>query len=163
MASCTVIETTGQQSVGMGQIKFGKGPVQFHSVLGSCVGVGLYHARSKVGALAHVVLPTSTGDSTAPGKFADQAIPHMLDHFTRNGIPQSGLVAKIVGGACMFGANGPMQIGETNIEAVQKLLKDAGIPVIASDLGGSNGRRIDFSCEDGSLTVATVGNPTKVY
>ena len=79
MTSCMTIEKTGQQSVGMGQIKLGKGAVQLTAVLGSCVGVCLYHGRTGLGAMAHVVLPEATGDSAAPGKFADRAIPQMLE------------------------------------------------------------------------------------
>jgi chemotaxis protein CheD len=126
------------------------------------VGVALYHPRLRVGALAHVVLPDSTGRPANSAKFADTAIPAMLQELGHAGANHSGLIAKITGGACMFGANGPLQVGLSNVEAVTRALAAAGIRLVAQDCGGSKGRRCSFDPATGSLTVEIMGSPAHV-
>lgn len=149
------------KSVGMGQVVLAYKPATLTAVLGSCVGVALYHARRQVGVLAHVVLADSAGRSALPGKFADTAIPYMIDLFAREGIPASNLVAKLAGGACMFGTGGPMQIGDANVEAVLRGLARAGIRVVGKDVGGTKGRRVALNCSDGTLEIENIGCPSR--
>lgn len=159
MDSCTLLEAS-PQSVGMGQIVLAKRPGQLTAVLGSCVGVALYHPRIGVGALAHIVLPQASTRDCPPGKFADLAIPDMLRQLEGMGALRGGLVAKVAGGACMFGTQGPLHIGETNVAAVLRLLETAGLRVAAQEVGGSKGRRVTLHVSSGDLVVEVVGrNP----
>ncbi len=162
MAALTAVAVPRTVSVGMGQVTAGGPPSRLGAVLGSCLGVALFHRRLRLGALSHVVLPDSSGREALPGKFADTAIPHMVDVLARQGASAGSLVAKIAGGACMFGATGPMQIGLANAEAVRRELKALRIPILAEDIGGTKGRRIIFDCESGTLTVEVAGCRPKV-
>lgn len=162
MASPTTVAAPQVTSVGMGQAAAGGASLRLTAVLGSCLGVALYHRRLHLGAMSHVVLPDSTGRDAAPAKFADTAIPHMLELLKQQGAPTGSLVAKIAGGACMFGATGPMQIGQANAEAVRGILKTLRIPVLAEDVGGTKGRRVVLDCGDGTLTVEIAGCNVKV-
>ena len=110
-AATTAPYGTNRKDVGMGQIVVAEAPTRIVTVLGSCVGVSLYYPRLRLGALGHIVLPRSNGTATNPGKFADTAIPHMLQLLAEHGAKPGALIVKIAGGACMFGASGPMQIG----------------------------------------------------
>jgi len=157
MAVSTAVATPQVTSVGMGQAAIGTRLSRLTAVLGSCLGVALYHRRLQLGAMSHVVLPDSNGRDALPAKFADTAIPHMVELFTQHGGSANGLVAKIAGGACMFGATGPMQIGLANAEAVHRELAKLRIPIIAEDIGGSKGRRVIFDCGCGTLTIETAG------
>lgn len=143
--------------VGMGQIALGRDDMQLKSVLGSCVGVALLHPRSRVAALAHVVLPESAGRDGAPGKFADLAVPRMLHLLQEAGAPPRGWRAKLAGGANMFDVTGPLQIGDQNIAAVRRLLAERGIPIAGEHLGGRMGRRISLECRQGALLVDIAG------
>jgi chemotaxis protein CheD len=158
MISATAINTATK--VGMGQIAVARAPGMFDTVLGSCIGLALYHRRLHVGALAHIVLPESAGREGSPGKFVDTALPHLLQLLAAQGANQAGLTAKIAGGASMFSASGPMQIGEANGAAVLKALAKLNIPVVGQHLGGPKGRRIEFDCTDGRLRVHIAGSPT---
>jgi chemotaxis protein CheD len=78
------------------------------------------------------------------------------------GTPPAAVVAKIAGGASMFGSGGPMQIGDANIRAVTDALKAAGIRLAGQDVGGKKGRRVWFHAGTGELTVQIVGGPPHI-
>ncbi len=147
--------------VGMGQITAGAPPQKMKAVVGSCIALSIYHARLKRAAMAHIVLPESAGRDGLPGKFADTAIPRMLELLKGLAAPAACLTAKLAGGANMFGSSGPLQIGDANIEAVVQALRAAGIRIAAQDVGGNRGRRVTFECEGGAMIVESAGQPTK--
>ncbi len=149
--------------VGMGQILTGAAPGVLTSVLGSCVGLSLYDPWKRVGALAHIVLPSAHGRSGPPGKFADVAVPYMLSLLDRQGASRRRLEAKICGGANMFGAKGPMQIGDENLRAVAKALAEAHLALHARHVGGHQGRRIAFDLARGAVLIEIAGKaPTEI-
>ena len=147
--------------VGMGQIAAGQAPQRMRTILGSCIGVALYHPGRKTGIMAHVVLPDSAGRDGPPGKFADTAVPEMLAVLRGQGMSTYGLTAKLAGGANMFNGSGPLQIGDANAEAVAAALKRAGTNVAGQDVGGTRGRRVDFDCASGEMTIQCAGQPAR--
>lgn len=57
------------------------------------------------------------------------------------------MVAKIAGGATMFtfqGRNDMMQVGERNVQAVKKKLKEINIPILAEDTGKTTEEPLHF-------------------
>jgi chemotaxis protein CheD len=148
-------------TVGMGQIAGGQQPQRMTTVVGSCIALALHNARLKFGVLAHIVLPDSAGRPGAPGKFADTAIPRMLEMFRESGVSPQALSAKFAGGANMFGSTGPLQIGDANIKAVTEALRSAGVRITDQDVGGSRGRRVTFNSDSGTMTVESPGQPAK--
>lgn len=125
--------------------------------LGSCVGVAIYDRNSKIGGLSHIMLPDSSvfNSNVKPGKFADLAIPKMVDEITKGNMT-GNLVAKIAGGASMF--NIPdvnSSIGDKNVSAVEKKLKELGIPVLASDTGGKIGRTMIVNLDTFIINIKT--------
>ena len=161
MSTLTATNTAREILVGMGQIAAGRAPERFKAVLGSCIGLALYHPRLKTAAMAHVVLPNSSGRPGAPGKFADTAVPEMLKQLKEMGVPICGLTASFAGGANMFGSSGPLQIGDANASAVLEALGRAGARVVGSDVGGTKGRRVIFDCTRGTMTVECAGRPAR--
>lgn len=126
--------------------------------LGSCIGLALVARRMHVCGLAHVMLPDSGGrPAERPGKFADHALPALLDGLAVRGATVSALAAVIVGGAQMFATSG-MEIGARNDAAVREALTAAGIPVVAAATGGSVGRTIRVHVETGTVTVREAGS-----
>ena len=147
----------GTLHVGMGQILLGEAPSVLVSVLGSCVGVALYDPVRRCGALAHIVLPRAEGRTAAPGKFADTAVPAAIEQLEAAGASRRRLQAQLAGGAAMFASNGPLHIGEANLNAVVAALAEAGIPVVGRHVGGRQGRRIRFATDTGAATVQVAG------
>ena len=163
MATLTMSNLAKDTLVGMGQIAAGRAPEQMKSVLGSCIGLAIYHPRLKRGVMAHIVLPDSAGRGGTPGKFADTAVPEILKLLKELGAPAHGLTAKLAGGANMFAGTGPLQIGDANAEAVTQALKNAGIRAAGQDVGGAKDRRVTFDCTSGVMTVECAGQPTRTF
>lgn len=160
---CSTEQAACETNVGMGQIAVAQDPHRLTAVLGSCVGIALYHPRLRFGALAHVVLPRSNGQSATPGKYADTAVSHMLGLLRQRGVGPAGLVARLAGGAMMFGSpNSAMQIGRDNVLAATEALQAAGIPLAAEEVGGQKGRRVVLDCRTGQFVVQIAGQPPKV-
>jgi chemotaxis protein CheD len=143
--------------VGMGELEVLEGVGLMKTLLGSCIGLVLHDRLKKVGGLAHIVLPTSTGMATAAGKYADTAIPELLRRIERLGGRSRHVVAKLAGGANMFASGNANGIGEQNIAMVESLLKLADISVIGRHCGGQHGRRMAYDVASGQVTVEIVG------
>lgn len=146
-------------TVPMGRWAVAAPPTLIRTLLGSCAGVVLYDRQARVGGVAHVVLPDSRGSTDLPGKYADTAIPALLEDLEclagRRLRPR--LTAKLFGGASMFQGRGPLEIGRMNLEAVESILAGLGIPIIARDTGGESGRRLTFDIATGIVAVKIPG------
>lgn len=143
-------------NVGVAQIKIANGPSVLRTILGSCVGICIYDRMKKIGGLAHILLPVDTSNGTAIEKFAETAIPYMVQLLLKEGAKKEFMSAKIAGGASMFKFEASVtlgQIGERNIEETKKMLAKLQIPLVDEDTGGSAGRVIDFFLDDGHLKV----------
>lgn len=141
----------------MGHVLGATAPESLTAILGSCIGLLLYHPRTQMGWYAHVVLPCAEGRSGPPGKFADTAVKHMITLANEAGISSSLLVAKVMGGSRMFGGKGPIQIGENNAAAIKRHLAKEGISVIGEDLGGTKGRRTTVDLSTGNVLIEVIG------
>jgi chemotaxis protein CheD len=126
--------------------------------LGSCIGLALLDRRAAVAGLAHVVLPAAEGRDGAPGKFADTAVPVLLDAVVGLGARRTRVEAVLVGGASMFsfGGNG-LEVGQRNDAAVRAELVKLRIPVVAAETGGSKGRTVRVTVETGLVTAKAAG------
>jgi chemotaxis protein CheD len=130
--------------------------------LGSCIGIALYDGINKVAGLAHIMLPDSTQfkSNINPMKFADLAIPMLIERMEKQGCKKRNLIAKIAGGASMFNFSDKSiisDIGKRNSEAVKKTLKDKEIRVIAEEIGGNKGRTMIIKANDGKVILKVVG------
>ena len=135
--------------------------------LGSCIGCALVDSDAKVAGLAHIVLPESWANSSAaatapPAKFANTAVPHLVTELERLGARKNRLKAVLCGGAHMFSATGgakspALEIGRRNNEETVKALRAAGIPIRASEVGGTKGRSVEVHVATGEVFVRTVG------
>jgi chemotaxis protein CheD len=143
--------------IGVGEVAFGAAPqVLTTAALGSCVGVALWDPFTQRGALAHVMLPKASATSSEgqATRFATGAIPMMVGRLTRMGSPSRRLVAKLAGGAAMFGGESAVtHVGERNVTTVEELLEEHGIRVKAADVGGSYARTVELHLDSGTLVV----------
>lgn len=153
--------------VGMADYKVGRYPASLISYgLGSCVGIALYDPVTKIGGLAHIMLPDSkqARSTENPAKFADTALPKMLDDLQKLGAIKTRLTAKIAGGAQMFSFTNTtdiMRVGERNAEAVRIILKKLDLRLLADDTGGNYGRTVELKLDTGVFRVKTIDKGEK--
>lgn len=149
--------------VGMADLKVCCSPDSVTTLgLGSCVGIALRDPVTKIGGLAHVMLPDSTAirnNANIP-KFADTGIEELVRQMAAKGANKSRIVAKIAGGAQMFAFQNKsemIRIGDRNVEASKKKLKELKIPILAEDTGLDYGRTVIFYPENGDFVIKAVG------
>src|SRR2546423_10308313 len=83
--------------------------------LGSCIGLALVARHGRACGLAHVMLPESGSRGVEKaGKFADLAVPALIEALTRVGAAARSLQAVLVGGAQMFATSTGLEIGARN-------------------------------------------------
>lgn len=154
--------------VGMADLKICKSPNALTTLgLGSCVGIAVRDPVTKIGGLAHIMLPDSTkirNNSNIP-KFADTGIVELVRQLVNAGASKGRLVSKIAGGAQMFAFQNKtdlVRVGENNVLASRAVLKELNIPVLAADTGLDYGRTVIFYPETGDFVIKTVGKQEKV-
>lgn len=149
-------------SVAIGQIGVAQGGGVLRTFVGSCVGLVLHARHQRAAGLAHVMLPSSNGRGSPPGKYADTAVIETLRLLREAaGEPTLSCTAKLVGGAAMFAFQSGLPIGEQNVLALEKILLDLGIPITGRLCGGRHGRRLAVDVVTGVVTVETAGHGTE--
>lgn len=124
--------------------------------LGSCIGLAIVDRMAGVAGLAHIVLPESHPGGER-GKFADTAVPALVERMRRAGAVVRRMEAVIAGGARMFEMSGGLDIGARNDQAVRAALAKARVALRASETGGNQGRTVRISVGDGAVSVRAAG------
>ncbi len=155
-------------SLGIGHIHVTNSPddVIVALGLGSCVALVLFDASTGTIGAAHCMLPARRADAREsedkPGRYVDVALPNIINQM---GITSSGsraLTSALVGGAAMFqfAADSVLDIGTRNIAVASAMLDDYDIPLLAADVGGSQGRSVTINVAAATVRVRT-GNAVK--
>lgn len=135
--------------------------------LGSCVAVTFYHAKTKTGIMAHVVLPArDKEDQKTPnlkGKYANIAIEELVNWAMKNKMNNGDLEIKLVGGAKMFKntVSDVLNISDRNIESINQELAKHNLKAKKTELGGHKGRSIFFNLETGEIKIYHAGGKLK--
>lgn len=149
--------------VGLGEMEISQSPSVVLACIGigSCIAVCCYDFVSKVGGMAHIVLPHCEGrGGNSLAKYADTGVPLLLDEILRQGGKRSRLTVKIAGGAQMSlapGLKNTFKTGERNLEEVKAALDREGISLAAAEVGGNKGRTVRMYLDTGRVTVKTAG------
>jgi len=128
--------------------------------LGSCVALFLHDRATRIGAVAHILLPHEALSRTAggPARYATTAVRHLLDEMRALG-PIVAPEARLVGGASMFASllkGGAVNMGERNVVATRRALVAAEVPLVAEDVGGDYGRSAWFDVATGVVRVTSI-------
>jgi chemotaxis protein CheD len=142
-------------NVDMGAAQVQRAPDRLVAVLGSCVGIALFDPVTRIGGLAHAVLPAAAADRTTPLRYVDTAVPALIAQLAREGTPPHRLQAKLAGGAnALPGGTSYFQTGYENVLAARESLQRAGIPILAEHVGGRTGRKIVVDLRSFRVSVA---------
>ena len=123
--------------------------VHILTILGSCVAVCLLDTGRRVGGMNHFLLPRGPSGATAL-RFADVALPRLLQGLLEAGARREALEAKVFGGARILAPRGAGDdLGEQNTKAALIFLAAERIPVAARDTGGTRSRKLILQTADG--------------
>lgn len=134
-------------------------PHEVTTILGSCVAVCLLDRSRGVGGINHYLLPEGHGPAQRNPRFADTALPTLLERLAALGSRAERLEAKVFGGACVldaFQGRPEGRLGERNVEVALAFLKGLKIPVVSQDTGGSRGRKLIFHTDSGLALIRPV-------
>ena len=143
-------------------------PTLIRTILGSCVGVTFWSAKSAAGALCHALLPRYPADVTArwcPAdgyRFVDSSIRGLARQFDEIGASRREIQVKVFGGADVLPvdpANPRPTVGRMNGEVAMQVLQDEGFAIIVCSLGGTCGRSIQFHTGTGEVRMRWLAAP----
>jgi len=137
--------------------------------LGSCIALILHHPMTKTMGLVHIALPDRLcdyGKHRGKGYYASSAVPLLLNEVrTAAGLcsaDNSGIVAKLVGGAAVIKIKDPFHLGERLRLEIQQGLQLHRIPVVKQDTGGTVARTVSLYIESGSVLVKSPGTQERL-
>ncbi|HZS08154.1 MAG TPA: chemotaxis protein CheD [Blastocatellia bacterium] len=141
-----------------GQVFATSEPYAVTTILGSCVAVCLWDARSQVAGINHYMLPLWSRSGHSSPRFGNVAMGQLIRKTLALGAEKECLRAKLFGGACVLAALGSVNsdLGAKNIELARQILNQEGIPVVAEDSGGDFGRKLIFNTVSGSVMVKKI-------
>lgn len=129
--------------------------------LGSCVGITIYDPIAKVGGLLHAMLPDAASNpsraAVRPLMFVDTGLTAMFHTVYALGGQKARMAVKICGGAAFLDAKKIFRIGELNIESAFAILARNGVPVAASETGGTVSRTVRLDLANGNVTLDIPG------
>jgi chemotaxis protein CheD len=132
-------------------------PSKVRTVLGSCISVTMHYPIKGYGAICHASLPVTPPGQGADFRYIDQVIPMMAGWFDRHNIPRQELEVKLFGGGDMYGKPGQpgmsATVGHRNIISAKQVLREQGLLLSTSDVGGSLGRNLTFHTSTGKVWV----------
>jgi chemotaxis protein CheD len=154
-------------SVGIGDLKTSRDSAETLVArgLGSCIGVCLVDGAQGVAGLAHVMLPDSMEAGRGGTRYADVAIPALLETVVGLGARRHRLRVALVGGAQMFSGRAIAAggaVGERNHAAACAALAALGLRVTASATGGERGRTVRVEVAGGRVEYREAGGTNVV-
>lgn len=112
------------------------------TILGSCIATCMWNPAAEVGGLNHFLLPRDMRGHTSNLRYGVHAMELLINGLLKEGADRSRLRVKLFGGAKMF--DGSAEIGAKNARFAEWYVKNEGLQIVASCLGGQRGRKIRF-------------------
>lgn len=156
--------TLSQTMVGLGEVEVSTEDTTYTCIgLGSCVAMCVYDPESHVSGVAHFMLPVAMepGLGERPAKFIDTGFPHFIDAVEAAGGARERLNAALVGGAQVLHGktvSTAMEFGARNAQTLKELIDESDISLVATDLGGNQGRSMIYDTRSGRVTVRTAAS-----
>lgn len=116
------------------------------TVLGSCIAACVRDPEAGCGGMNHFMLPHSDDGPTellsAAFRYGNHAMEHLINALLKMGARRGRLEFKLFGGAKVV--SGMSDVGQRNIEFIERYLQLEGYHAVAADLGGTQPRKIIY-------------------
>lgn len=133
------------------------------TVLGSCVSIAIFDKKMCFGGMNHFILAKDSklaNDTGLAGRFGEYAVELLLNDMVKHGSKRENWVAKIFGGSNVFDSPNEEQnkVGDNNVRFTYEYLSRENIPVMASDTGGIDPRKIFFDPKSSKIWLKRIKN-----
>lgn len=132
------------------------------TLLGSCIAVCLHDPQAHIGGMNHFLLgEPEKGQQIRPEdmhRYGVHAMELLINAMMRAGAMRSRLRAQVFGGGNVVAAFGA--IGSTNGAFALRFLAEENIPVLATDIGGTRARKVQFMAWEGIARCEAVRDDT---
>ena len=81
----------------------------------------------------------------------------MIEKYASFDIHRSDIEIKVFGGADMYASRRSLSVGKQNIATALKTIKEERLNLLASDVGGTQGRKIFFNTYTGDVLLKRLG------
>jgi len=132
--------------------------------LGSCIALILHHPKTNTMGLVHIALPDPlchAGEKHRDGYYATSAVPLLLKEVRaaagRYAANNSGIVAKLVGGAAVIKIKDPFHLGKRILSEIENSLHHFNIPIVKQNTGGTVARTVSLYIGSGAVLVNSPG------
>ncbi|WP_317055329.1 chemotaxis protein CheD [Roseovarius rhodophyticola] len=113
------------------------------TILGSCVAACLHDPKTRLGGMNHFLLPGSDPNTNRNIKYGAHSMEQLINALLRRGAARNRLEVQLFGGANVV--KGLSSIGDQNAAFARDFVQNEGFCLTYADLGGVNGRRLQFS------------------
>lgn len=125
------------------------------TVLGSCVSACVRDTELGCGGMNHFMLPSlprgAPAEQSSLGRYGQHAMEGLIEGILHLGGREDRLEVKVFGGGNIV--QGMSDVGEQNIQFVQRYLNDCGLRAVAQDLGLAHPRKIIYFVDTGKVMV----------
>lgn len=145
-----------------GQLFFGR-DIKLKTLLGSCIGITLWHPGQRLGGMCHFMLPGRRRLPDAPldGRYGDEAVAALVAQIAKSGTRTQDYVAHLYGGADTLPDTSAFKttVGERNIETAWALVEQHGFQLEGVDVGDNVPRSVTLDLATGMVTMSR-GSPS---
>jgi len=155
-------EKQTEQIVATGHLATGsKNGVIRSTPLGSCVAVIAYDKTTKMGGIAHIMLPgkSPTKDKAEENKYAENAIGNLLVELNKLGAKKANIEICLLGVANVLRKENDT-IADTLILCIFKIIEREKLHIKQTSLGGYERRMAKLCLQSGRLTY-TLGDKSE--
>jgi chemotaxis protein CheD len=130
-------------------------PTIISTVVGSCIAVCVFDRKQKIGGMNHFQFPIIRSSKQATARYGNVAVSALINLMINEGSKSEHLEAQILGGAFNPEISNK-NIGQENINAAKKVLKNKNIRIVSEDVGGEKGRKVIFNTNTNEVAVVKV-------
>lgn len=149
--------------VNTGQVKLGRGNVVLRSLaIGSCIAVAAYDSETRIGAVAHIMLPgRAPENSPEKTRYAEDAVEELIGLMVGGSSQQSNIDVCLVGAANVL-QRADDAICMANIRATIQAFERRDIPIRATAIGGTDRKSMFLDIASGKVSYAQGGRQKEV-
>lgn len=138
-------------------------PIIISTILGSCIAVTLYDPVERIGGMNHFMLPGELHSSDffreESGRYGMYAMELLINNMLKMGGDKQRLKAKVFGGGHVLNTS-QGNIPDSNIKFAFEFLETEQIPIVSSNVGGTQARKVLFFPESSRVLLKRFGGKT---